>query len=207
MHDILNRLQRTLESKLLQKYTLCAIGSFVLAAFGLNLVQATFDPGLVNSAGDYAGDPPRLIFGIIATLIGTGGVFYFYAKWSSGAVVNRAATLLEQASTTISPAPEASRAFLAVQKLNTPGHDTEFYSHVIKHYIDHERQKLMDHDSSSELMKLVSNIASFHSTHAYLTESIHQTEYDLITWASQQSQNPSSPESRTSILARLDIVR
>lgn len=207
MHDILDRLRQTLESKLLQKYALFAIGSFTLAAFGLNLIQATFDPGLVNSAGDYVGDPPRLMFGIIATLIGTGGVFYFYAKWSSGAVVDRAATLLEQASATISLAPEVSRASLAVQKLNTPGHDTEFYSHVIKHYINYERQKLIDHDSSSDLMEVVSNIASFHSTYAYLTESFHQTEYDLITWASQQSQNPSSLESRTSILTRLDIVQ
>jgi hypothetical protein len=206
MHDILDRLQQTLESKLLQKYALYTIGSFVLATFGLNFVQATFDPGLVNSAGEYVGDPPRLAFGIIATLIGAGGIFYFYAKWSSGAVVDRAATLLEQASATISPTLEVSRASLAVQKLNTQGNDAEFYSHVIKHYINYERQKLIDHDSSSDLMELVSNIASFHSTHAYLTESLHQTEYDLITWANQQSQNPSSIESRTSILARLDIV-
>jgi hypothetical protein len=207
MHDILDRLQQTLENKLLQKYALYAIGSFMLAAFGLNLVQATFDPSLVNSAGDYIGDPPRLVFGIIATLVGAGGVFYFYAKWSSGAVVDRAEALLEQASATISPVPEASRASLAVQKLNTPGHDAEFYSHVIKHYINHEREKLIDHDSSSDLIELVSNIASFRSTHAYLTESFHQTEYDLITWASQQSHNPSSQESRASILTRLDIVR
>jgi hypothetical protein len=207
MQDILNRLQQTLESKLLQKYALYTIGSFVLAAFGLNLVQATFDPGLVNSTGEYVGDPPRLIFGIIATLAGSGGVFYFYAKWRSGAVVDRAAVLLEQAPTATFSDPETSRKSLATQKLNAPGHDTEFYSHVVVHYINHERQKLSDQDSSTPLRELVNDIASFRSTHAYLTESLHQTEYDLITWAGQQSQKPYTPESRTSILARLDTVR
>jgi hypothetical protein len=207
MHDILDRLQQTLESKLLQKYALYTIGSFALAAFGLNLAQATFDPGLVNSAGEYIGDPPRLVFGIIATLVGVGGVFYFYAKWSSGATVDRAATLLEQASATTSPAPEVSRASLAAEKLNTPDQDIEFYSHVIKHYINYERQKLIDHDSPSGLMQLVNDIASFNSTHAYLTQSLHQAEYDLITWAFQQSQTPGNPRLQASVLVQLNTIQ
>jgi hypothetical protein len=134
-------------------------------------------------------------------------VFYFYAKWRSGAVVDRATTLLEQTPTTVFSDPEASRTSLAVQKLNIPGHDTEFYSHVITHYINSERQKPIDQDSPSALTELVRNIASFRSTHAYLTKSFRQTEYDLITWASQQDQNPNNLESRISILARLDTIQ
>lgn len=207
MHNILDRLQQTIESKLLQKYALCAIGSFMLATFGLNLIQATFDPSLVNSTGDYVGNPPLLIFGIIATLIGAGGTFYFYAKWSSGAVVDRAATLLEQASIAVPSTPTVSRVSLVIQKLNTPDHNAEFYSYAVSHYINHERQLLADRDSSTAILGLVGNIASLKSTHAYLTQSLHQTEYDLITWAIKQSQTPHNPESHASILAQLNTVQ
>lgn len=215
MHDdIFARLRHTLESKLLLKYAGFSLGFFVLAAVSLSVAQSTFDPSLVNAAGEYVGNPVLLTLGILGVLVGVSMGFYYYGKWRTGSTVRRGEMTLEEERNRLaveqlqSPTP-LSPTLNTIQKLNTEGRMDDFYTSVVHHYLLQARQELDKQGRTAE-QTLINDLASLGATHAYQSQRIATAESELIAQAIQlrlaaEKQGATTP-SYTDFITRLRAI-
>lgn len=185
--DIFQRIQDTLENKLLRKYLIaCIVLSFVAWA-GLSLVTSTFNPALVNAAGAYIGSPLLLVVGCIATVIGVGGAFYFFEKWRSGSAIDRGETVLTQEMDALRPViidhTTSSRTSVALNKLNMPGHDEYFYTSVVRHLIHTEYQSMAG-EGDPLALRFITQLSTLATSNAYIAGNIANPEQKAIAWAS-----------------------
>lgn len=193
LYAILERIQLTLRHTRLQIFALWCLVWVSVAAYGQSLITSTFDPSLVNETGDYVGNPPLLILGCMALLLGVGGAMYYFGKWLHADTTGRSddQIILDAVKENSPLHPSASPI---VDKLNIPDRDEYFYSSAVRHFIQSQPHTIAGKGEYSPAF--ISQLASLSETYAFTHKHIAEPEHQAIVQArATQKQGTITPAS------------
>lgn len=197
LHDIFERIHLTLRHKRLQIHAVWCLLWLFVAYYGLSLIVSTFDASLVDEAGNYTGNPPLLVLGCIALLIGAIAGMYYFGKWFHADITTRSdeQILLDAHHQIHTPQPPKISTSPVADKLNLSDRDEYFYSSVVRHFIHSQPRSVTGEGEYSTAF--ISQLSNLTDTHAFFHELIANPERQAITRANevmrQGAITPTSP--------------